>query len=77
MPDRAVDTLMLPVHAPWCRTAELIDWVREVSPRCALALHDGELNPVGIAVIGGLLGEHGPGIPAVYRRLEPMQSCGV
>ncbi len=76
VPDKPVDVLMVPVHAPWCRTADIIDWVREVAPRRALAVHDGELNAVGIAVVGGLLGEHGPGIHAPYRRLEPLQSCG-
>jgi hypothetical protein len=29
-------------------------------------------EPVGIAMVGGLLGENGPGINSSYRRLEPM-----
>jgi hypothetical protein len=71
MPDKPVMTLMLPVHAPWSRVSDLIDWVRAVAPERALAIHDGALNPVGIAMVGGLLGENGPGINSC-RRLESM-----
>jgi L-ascorbate metabolism protein UlaG (beta-lactamase superfamily) len=70
VPDKPVETLLLPVHAPWSRTADLIDWVREVGPKQALAIHDGALNSIGLALVGGLLGEHGPGIGADYHRLE-------
>lgn len=69
VPDRPIATLLLPVHAPWSRMSDLIDWVREVSPVRAFAVHDGALNPTGIAMVGGFLGEHGPGIGAQYRRL--------
>ena len=37
VPDQQVETLLLPVHAPWSRTADLIDWVREIAPKTALA----------------------------------------
>ena len=73
IPDRPVSTLMLPVHAPWLRIADVIDFSREMAPRRAFAAHDGFLNPVGIAFIGGLLGANGPGISTVYRRLAPME----
>jgi hypothetical protein len=64
---------MLPIHAPWLRIADLIDWSRELGPRRAFAIHDGFLNSVGIAFVGGLLGENGPGINTIYRRLAPME----
>jgi L-ascorbate metabolism protein UlaG (beta-lactamase superfamily) len=73
VPDKPVDTLMLPIHAPWSRTADLIDWVREVSPTRALAVHDGALNAIGLALVGGLLSDRGPGIGTNYRRLEPLE----
>ncbi|HEY2576372.1 MAG TPA: MBL fold metallo-hydrolase [Streptosporangiaceae bacterium] len=74
MPGRAVRTLLLPVHAPWSRTGELIDWVREVAPGQTLAIHDGMLNDIGLAVTGGLLGENGPGTGASFTRLTPGES---
>jgi L-ascorbate metabolism protein UlaG (beta-lactamase superfamily) len=74
VPGVAVRTLLLPVHAPWSRTGELIDWVREVRPGQALAVHDGLLNEIGLTVVGTLLGEDGPGTGATYTRLTPGQS---
>lgn len=82
VPEQPVKTLMLPMHAPWSRISDLIDWVREVAPDAAIAVHDGALNGIGLALVDGLLGEHGPGLghpspaaggkPATsYRRLEP------
>ncbi|MEV5172412.1 MBL fold metallo-hydrolase [Streptomyces flaveolus] len=60
-------------HAPWARISELIDWVRKVSPERAVAVHDAAIHPTGMAVVGGLLGENGPGVNATYDRLEPMR----
>jgi L-ascorbate metabolism protein UlaG (beta-lactamase superfamily) len=73
VPDKPIEILMLPLHAPWSRTAELIDWVREVAPGRAFAVHDGALNAIGLALVGGLLGDRGPGIGTEYRRLEPLE----
>jgi L-ascorbate metabolism protein UlaG (beta-lactamase superfamily) len=70
VPDGAtVDTLLLPVHGPWSTTGQLIDYVRAVAPRQAYAIHDGALNDVGTAMVGGLMGDNGPGIGAPYGRL--------
>lgn len=60
-------------HAPWARISELIDRVRRVSPERAVAVHDAAIDPTGMAVVDGLLGENGPGINATYDRLEPMR----
>lgn len=74
VPGRSVDTLLLPVHAPWSKISEVIDYVREVAPRRALDVHDGLLadraRPVYDRMIGDLGGvEHG--------RLAPGESVGV
>ncbi len=61
VPDRKVATLLLPVHAPWSRTGELIDWLREVKPEQAYAVHDRALNEFGNKLLSGLLGDSGPG----------------
>ncbi|GAB1326573.1 MBL fold metallo-hydrolase [Streptomyces sennicomposti] len=63
VPDRPVDTLMLPVMAPWNKISEVIDYVREVRPRRAYDIHDALLTdlarPVYDRQIGGLGGaEH-------------------
>jgi len=71
VPGEPVDTLIVPVHAAWSRLSEIIDWVRQVAPRRAVAVHDGDLNAAGRAKVGGFLGPYGPGIGARYVHLEP------
>ncbi|MFE2086648.1 MBL fold metallo-hydrolase [Streptomyces sp. NPDC002596] len=74
VPDQPVDTLMLPVMAPWNKISEVIDYVREVKPRRAIDIHDALLadlaRPVYDRQIGSLGGaEHG--------RLTPGDSTGL
>ena len=71
VPDEPVATLLVPMHAPWSKTAELIDYVRAVHADQAFAVHDGLLNDVGLGLVTGLLGERGPGTPTPFSRLAP------
>lgn len=70
VPDVPVATLLLPVHAPWSKLGEVIDYVRAVAPTRALAVHDGLLNDIGLGGAGRLLGDGGPGIGTEYLRLS-------
>jgi L-ascorbate metabolism protein UlaG (beta-lactamase superfamily) len=74
VPDEPVTTLLLPIHAPWSKASEVIDYVREVRADQAYALHDGLLNDTGLGLVTGLLGERGPGTPTPYSRLSPGES---
>ncbi|MGW2824057.1 MBL fold metallo-hydrolase [Streptomyces sp. NPDC001443] len=63
VPDRPVETLMLPVMAPWNKISEVIDYVREVEPQRAYDIHDALLTdlarPIYDRQIGALGGaEH-------------------
>jgi hypothetical protein len=71
VPDEPVPTLLVPLHAPWSRTADVIDYVRAVHADQAFAVHDGMLNDTGLGVVSGLLGERGPGTPTPFSRLAP------
>jgi L-ascorbate metabolism protein UlaG (beta-lactamase superfamily) len=53
--DTLVDTLFVPLNAPWMKLAESIDFVRAVQPRRAFALHDALLNENGAKVSDGHL----------------------
>jgi len=77
VPEVAVPTLLLPAHAPWSKTAELIDYLREVLAERAFAVHDGLLNDTGLGMLAGLLGERGPGQPTPYARLAPGDSVAI
>ncbi|MER6106320.1 MBL fold metallo-hydrolase [Streptomyces sp. NPDC001832] len=64
VPEQPVDTLMLPVMAPWNKISEVIDYVREVEPRRAIDIHDALLTdlarPIYDTQIGSLGGtDHG------------------
>ncbi|MGC1210832.1 MAG: MBL fold metallo-hydrolase [Micromonospora sp.] len=63
-----VDTLFAPIHAPWSKFSEVVDFVREVAPRRAFALHDGLLNDKGFAVLDRQYKAH---CKTEYQRLEP------
>jgi L-ascorbate metabolism protein UlaG (beta-lactamase superfamily) len=70
VPDRPVNTLLIPAQASWMRLSDVIDWVRQVAPRRVVVIHDSDLNADGLAAVDGLLGRHGPGIGAEYVRLD-------
>ncbi|MFG2924596.1 MBL fold metallo-hydrolase [Streptomyces sp. NPDC048305] len=74
VPDHPVDTLMLPVMAPWSKISEVIDYVREVKPRRAIDIHDALLTdlarPIYDSQIGSLGGaDHGRLTPGDATRL--------
>jgi len=77
VPGLPVDTLLLPVSAPWLRIREVIDYVREVQPRRAFAVHDAMLSDIGLMVLGRVLGPDGPGTSTDYQRLAPGESAPV
>ena len=68
-PGGPVDVLCLPIHAPWSKISEVIDFARSVGAGRALAVHDGLLNETGLSVVGrnlGILLSEGS-----YERMEP------
>jgi L-ascorbate metabolism protein UlaG (beta-lactamase superfamily) len=77
VPDVAVGTLLLPLHAPWSRTGELIDYLREVRAEQAVAVHDALLSDLGREFVGGMVGERGPGTPTPLTRLASGESLEV
>ena len=66
--DVQVDTLFAPIHAPWSKFSEVLDFIRAVTPRRAYALHDGLLNDNGFGVLDR---QYTAMSNTDYRRLEP------
>jgi L-ascorbate metabolism protein UlaG (beta-lactamase superfamily) len=66
--DTEVDTLFVPLNAPWMKVSESIDFLRTVRPGRAVALHDGLLNDTGAGLYGSLLERLGG---TTYKRLAP------
>lgn len=66
--DVMIDTLFVPVSAPWLKLAESVEFVRAVAPRRAFALHDGLLSDAGQQVTAGVMSQLAG---CEYARLEP------
>jgi L-ascorbate metabolism protein UlaG (beta-lactamase superfamily) len=52
-PDAEIDTLFVPVSAPWLKIAEAVEFVRQIAPRRAYPLHDGVLSEAGHGIVTG------------------------
>ncbi|GAB1643108.1 MBL fold metallo-hydrolase [Krasilnikovia sp. MM14-A1259] len=55
VPAEPVDTLFVPLNAPWMKLSEAIDFARAVKPRRAYALHDHLLTAQGAQISNGHL----------------------
>ncbi|PZH13129.1 MBL fold metallo-hydrolase [Streptomyces sp. NTH33] len=74
VPDRPVQTLMLPVMAPWNKISEVIDYVREVKPQRAYDIHDALLTDLARPIYDRQIGALGG---AEHLRLTPGASAEV
>lgn len=70
-PGGPVDVLFLPMHAPWSKVAEVIDFSRTVGAGRSVAVHDGLLNESGLGVVGGVLSRLLDRDDHVFERLVP------
>jgi len=70
-PGGPVDVLFLPVHAPWSKISEVVDFSRTVGAGRSVAVHDGLLNDNGLGVVGRVLGGLLDDDEHVYERLVP------
>jgi len=71
VPDEHVPTLLVPVCAPWLKSAEFVDYFREVNPRRGFAIHDAMLSEFGLMVLAGYLEFAAEARDAALTRLEP------
>lgn len=48
-----VDTVLVPLHAPWSKLQETVDFVVSVRAKHAYQIHDGLLNETGLGMMSG------------------------
>lgn len=77
VPDEPVDTLLLPLNAPWAKLSETVAQLAEVAPRRVHPVHDGLLNPSGLQVYGGHAEQVSSEAGAEFHRLEPGESVTI
>lgn len=66
--DRSVDTLALPIAAPWLKISEALDFLQAVNPRAAFPTHDAILSPLGQALVDRLVATTADRRGIVYSR---------
>lgn len=69
LPGRPVDTLALPVAAPWIKISEAMDFLTQVHPRLAFPTHDAILSPIGKELVDGRLAATAQEVGSTYQRL--------
>lgn len=50
VPEQRIDVLGLPASGPWLKLGEAIDFLRAVSPRVAVPIHEGLFNEIGMGL---------------------------
>lgn len=70
LPDRPVDTLALPISAPWLKISEVIAFLTNVRPRLALPTHDAILSQKGQELVDGMLATAASAHDIDYQRLD-------
>jgi L-ascorbate metabolism protein UlaG (beta-lactamase superfamily) len=73
--DVVVDTLLLPVAAPWLALRDAIEFARGLRPRLAVPIHDAVLSEAGMGIADWVASTVLP--PATYRRLRPGEQLSV
>ena len=71
IPEDPVNTLLLPISAPWLKAGEMIDYFRAVAPACGYAIHDAILNEAGLGLMTRMMSVAAAPSGAPVARLEP------
>ncbi len=74
VPDVAVETLLLPTHAPWSKVGEVLDFVIAVRAPRMHQIHDGLLNERGIGLVEAHVQRVAERYGSGFEHLEPAQT---
>jgi L-ascorbate metabolism protein UlaG (beta-lactamase superfamily) len=77
VPTSEIETLLVPMHAPWSKMAEVLDFVIAVRPVRAYPIHDALLSDIGLGLVGAHLERIAAAYGVEYRRLVPAESVSV
>jgi len=71
VPEEPVQTLLVPISAPWLKAGDMIDYFREVGPARGYAIHDAILNDNGLALMTRMMSVAAAPSGVPVARLEP------
>lgn len=73
----SVKTLLVPLHAPWSKSAEVVDFVIGVRAPRAFQIHDGLLNDDGLKIVEGHVARIGARYGTEYAHLAAGESVDI
>jgi L-ascorbate metabolism protein UlaG (beta-lactamase superfamily) len=73
----SVETLLVPLHAPWNKVSEVVDFVIAVRAPKAFQIHDGLLNDMGLKLVESHVARLGGKYGTEYTRLAAGESVQV
>lgn len=72
-----VKTLLVPIHAPWSKIQETIDFVISVRAKVAFPIHNGLINSNGHGIMESQITDFGAKYGTEYKHLESGESVEV
>ena len=70
MPEKSVDTLALPISAPWLKIEDAIEFMKAVGARFTFPTHDAILSTTGKTVVDGMVEKFADAAGTEYRRID-------
>jgi len=77
VPPVPVETLLIPIHAPWSKIGEVIDFAAAVRAPRAFQIHDALLNENGSGLVDRLVGTVAATYGTTYKRLAAAETVDV
>lgn len=72
-----IRTLLVPLHAPWSKVSEVVDFVIAVRAPRAFQVHDGLLNENGLGIVESHVRRIGATFGTAFAHLAPRESVEV
>lgn len=70
MPEKSVDTLALPIAAPWLKISEAIEFMKSVGARFTFPTHDAILSVTGRQITDNMVSSFAEAAGTDYRRID-------
>jgi L-ascorbate metabolism protein UlaG (beta-lactamase superfamily) len=77
VPTAEVAVLLVPIHAPWSKIAEVIDFTIAIRAARAFQIHDAFLNETGRGMVENFLGRIGASYGTTFAHLAPTDQIEV
>ena len=77
VPTTSVKAVLVPIHAPWSKSSEVIDFTVSCRPPQAFQIHDGLLNEFGVKSIEGMLERVGKQYGTSFHHLQVGESVSL